>query len=326
MPNLLAHHLLVKRFALKEAELRSAYPGAEDFITGNFDYLALGAQGPDPLFYLGIVPGHALHLVAASKKIGNALHKEDGKRFFRLLVERSYVIEPEGNTNRQQRQFKAFVLGQFSHYLLDRECHPYILYESGFDKETGKIKGHSHYDHAHFESEIDFALCQKYHYDYFLSHPADILPDNKLVLKLIDDNLNQPLCQMYGLKHLPKRFYSNALTNMRSMISYLNKGSDFRVALFPKSISVKGMRLPKEVNEDVLNEKREFWLDPVTGERHAESFLELHSRAFQILEEVYEEILKNGFNYESFAKYINGLNYYGTPLDAKWTYQRRYKD
>ena len=323
MPNLLAHHLLVKRFALKEEELRNANPSAVNFIEGNFDYLALGAQGPDPMFYHGIVPGHALHLVAASHKTGNKLHKEDGKRFFRLLVERAYGVNPDERASTlPQSQFQAFVFGQFSHYLLDRECHPYILYESGFDPECGKIKGRSHYDQAHFESEIDYCICKKYKNDYFLSHPSDILVTDKKTLENIDLNLVPVLEKMYGY-HLPKHFYSNSVRNMKSMVSYLNNGSDFRANMFPKNMALGAMRFPKDVKEDVLNEKRDVWLDPVTGEKHMESFLELHSKAFRILEDVYVEILRNGFNYESFAKYINGLNYYGTPVDSKWVYQKK---
>lgn len=324
MPNLLAHHLLIKRFALKEAELRSPFTNADDFLTGNRDYLTIGAQGPDPLFYMGVVPTHGLHLISANYRVGNHIHKTDAKRYFRLLVEQVYGIEPYNSSNRPQKQFMAFVLGQFSHYLLDRECHPYILYESGFDKETGSIKGKYHYEHAHFESEIDFALCKQYKYDYFLANPWEILPENNRVLEDINENF-VPVLERFQGKKLPKKYYVNAVQNMRSLVAYMNKGSDMRAKMLSKSISLKGIRLPKEVQGDVLNERRTLWLNPVTGEEHHESFLELHSKAFRLLEQLYTDILRYGFNYDTFAHYIDGNSYYGTPTKKPFVYMKEDK-
>lgn len=320
MPNLLAHYLLAKRFSLKEQEIRSRKGSSDSFLEGNFDYFSLGTQGPDPLFFVGILPWH-FHLKTAMKKIGNQLHKTDAKKYFRLLIEECYTIEPEKRNVRAQSQFKAFVFGQFAHYLLDREAHPYILYESGFDDE-GKITGKYHYSHARFETKIDFCLAKRFKMEYFLKDPVDILPDYKKALDLIDWHLVPVLKRMFNLKKLPKDMYSNGLLNYRKILSYTNGGTEKRIALV-KNTNLGATRLPKEVKEDVLNEKRQKWLDPVSGKEHGESFLELHSRAFDILEDVYCDILENGFNYETFAKYIDGRNYYGNDVTEKWKYKNK---
>ena len=52
MPNLLTHYLFAKRFSLKVEEIHRQNPDYQSFLTNNFEYLALGTQGPDPLFYL----------------------------------------------------------------------------------------------------------------------------------------------------------------------------------------------------------------------------------------------------------------------------------
>ena len=121
MPNLLAHSLLVKRLYNNEVEKNSIEK--KSFLVGNYDFLVLGSLGPDPLFYTGILPSHGLHLLTASKKVGNKLHKLDGKKLFKRMVEQVYFIENDKERNR----YCAFVLGQFAHYLLDRISHPYIL-------------------------------------------------------------------------------------------------------------------------------------------------------------------------------------------------------
>lgn len=319
MPNLLAHYLLAKRFSIRESEIALKNPNFNSFLEGNFDYFSLGTQGPDPLFFMGILPFH-LHLPTAMKKIGNQLHKSDGKRFFRFLIEQCYAIEPGKYNNKSLNQFMAFVFGQYAHYLLDREAHPYILYESGFDK-NGKITGKYHYSHASFESKIDFCLAKKYKMEYFLKKPTDILVDHKSALKLVDIYFVPVLKRMFDFERLPKDMYSNGMHNYKSILSYTNSGSEMRIALVKKT-NLGASRLPLEVKEDVLNESRELWLDPVSGKEHHESFLELHSRAYDILEETYLDIIRQGFNYDTFAKYLDGRNYYGTPCKEKWIYKK----
>ncbi len=323
MPNLLAHYLLVKRFSLKYKEIESNYPNFHSFLDGNFDYLSLGTQGPDPLFYMGIIPFRGLHLPTAMKKVGNQIHKTDAKKYFRYLIQQCYSIDDTQTAGKEILRFKAFIFGQFAHYLLDRECHPYILYKSGFDK-NGKIKGKYHYQHAYFESKLDFCLSEKYKMDHFLEDPQDILPNHPMVLKTIDRNFVPVLKQTFDLKKLPKNMYSNGLKNFRFWLKYTNHGTRARVFFFGKT-NLSATRLPKVVSEDVLNEKRDVWLDPVSGEKHNESFLELHSRVFVILSSLYEDIMKKGFNYETFSKYIDGRNYYGEPLDQKWVYKEENK-
>lgn len=71
MPNLLAHQLFIDNIiqcnSLEEKEIIA---------------LRLGTQGPDPMFYHGIIPWRSWHFIIALKKIGNKLHKENGRRFF----------------------------------------------------------------------------------------------------------------------------------------------------------------------------------------------------------------------------------------------------
>lgn len=71
MPNLLAHRLFIDNIiqcnSLEEKEIIA---------------LRLGTQGPDPMFYHGIIPWRSWHFIIALKKIGNKLHKENGRRFF----------------------------------------------------------------------------------------------------------------------------------------------------------------------------------------------------------------------------------------------------
>ncbi len=308
MPNLLAHSLIVKRFYNHENEL-SHLESIDSFIKDNYDMLVLGSLGPDPLFYVGILPKTGLHIPTALKKIGNKLHKTNGKQFFKLLIETSYSID----NVKDKKKFEAFIFGQFAHYLLDREAHPYILYASGFDDE-GKITSHYHFDHAYFETNIDCSLANKYSISHFLTYPQDIIPDNRRNLEIIDWNLVPILERMFDC-HLPKHMYTNAIMNMKSLLKSMNHHGKFKAKLLGRKVALSAMHHPKEPDTSTLNMDKEVWLDPCTGKKRNDSFLELHTSAFEILEACFNDILKSGFNYSVFEKYLDGKDYYGAMPD-----------
>ena len=317
MPNLLAHTLLVKRFYIKEDE-ENLDVSSNSFIKGNYEFLALGTQGPDPMFYVGIIPFHAPHLLTAKKRLGNKIHKTDGKKFLKLLVERCYIIEDDI----EKARFQSFVFGQFAHYLLDRETHPYVIYSSGFDDE-GHITGRYHYEHAHFEAQIDALLAKKFKMTYFLNNPAEVLNRNAEYLNLIDKNLVPVLKNFFNDPHIPKKMYTCSIKNMYSAISFMNHHGKIKAKIAGKNNLGALYLAADEADPKVLNTERETWLDPVTGAIRKDSFLELHNHAFELLRQCYHDLLKYGFNYEVFSKYLNGLDYYGLPIGSKWTYKKK---
>jgi hypothetical protein len=316
MPNLLAHNLVIKRFYIKEDELSGDDSDSTHFIRNNLDFLSLGSQGPDPLFFVGVIPFHALHLFTAKKKFGNQIHQSDGKKYFRLLIEEAYTIEDD----LERARFQSFILGQLAHYFLDREAHPYILYETGFD-EDGKITGKYHYLHAHYEAQIDVCLAKKWKMTYFLDNPSDALPADKDFLRIIDMHFVPVLRRFFNDNHIPKKIYSNGITNMRSVIRNMNHHGKIKAKLIGKN-SLSALYLPIDsADPKVLNESKEIWLDPVTGAKRNDSFIQIHSRAYELLDQCYNDILRNGFNYGVVSKYLNGLDYYGLPVGVKWTHK-----
>lgn len=314
MPNLLAHSLLVKRLYIQEEENRTTTDGS--FLEGNYSFLSLGAQGPDPLFYFGVVPFHAPHFVTAKAKLGNKIHASDGKAYFSALLRQCYNNDIPKTLSR----LRAFVFGQFAHYLLDRECHPYILYRSGFDKD-GRISGIYHYRHTSLESAIDVALAKKYRMTYFLSHPSEVLCSEKDFLTLLNVSYVQVLRQCFPEVGIPGKIYSEAVNNMRSTIRFMNNHPSFKAKLVGKN-ALGALALRPDDRGDVLNESHETWTDPVTGESHNESFLDLHTRAFQLLSSLYDDIRRKGFAYDVFARYIDGRDFYGRPIGSRWTFRK----
>lgn len=90
----------------------------------------MGAQGPDPLFMLGIYP-----LRPASKPLpyGNVLHQTRTGAFLCTLLTLSENSSPQrkGTVFQDSAASRSFAMGFLTHYALDSTVHPFV-YENSF--------------------------------------------------------------------------------------------------------------------------------------------------------------------------------------------------
>lgn len=116
-----------------------------------FDHPAaysLGQQGPDIFFYY--LPSFALH----RKNPGSVAHTTDTGNFLFHLIE-SRKLFPD---KQEKAIVHAYIMGFVGHYLLDRNCHPYIYYRSHFKEKTPDYHG----AHMNLEIDIDAELLAFY--------------------------------------------------------------------------------------------------------------------------------------------------------------------
>ena len=115
----------------------------------------VGAQGPDPLFFYGYVPWRKRTNKAEVNAFGSRLHQEEiAEKFERMLL---FLQTKDQRT--EVRILRAFLLGAMSHYVLDRNVHPYVFYRSGFSAQDPK-----RYEiyHAQYETMIDVFLLKHF--------------------------------------------------------------------------------------------------------------------------------------------------------------------
>lgn len=305
MPNLFTHRLLVDKLCQDKVV-------SGGFLAGEEKALSLGTQGPDPLFYEGLIPWRAWRPGLARARLGNQLHRSDGREFMVALLD-------EVERDPQNKTLAAFVFGQFCHYLLDRVCHPYVYYMSGFDR-NGKLTGPYHYAHSHFESEIDVALALVEGKTPMLEKPWLLLPTDRRTIAAVDPALGRAVGRCFGRK-LPATYYLNAVLNMRTMVRTVNVAPEWLLKIFGRSI-LTGLHLPRRVDRSVLNEEHAVWRHPVTDEPHDESFPDLFSQALALAEQAYDGVVKYGLNWKTLEPYYDGLNYKGTKPGAYMLHHR----
>lgn len=107
MPAGFLHTLCAKR-ACAGAQVTPVYP----------DVMILGAQGPDPLFTLGIFP---LRLSSKPSPLGNLLHSYRTGAFLTALCRRAKAAGPVE---------VSYAMGFLTHYALDSTVHPYVYAHS----------------------------------------------------------------------------------------------------------------------------------------------------------------------------------------------------
>lgn len=307
MPSLLTHAFFADDFVEK-------HQGKDSIVIKYPEIFRLGSQGPDPLFFYGLWPKRGLKLKLAAEAIGSQLHKLDGSQLFATACEQINLIEkPE-----EKAMFEAFVLGQFAHYMLDSNAHPFVYYWSGFDKR-GRLSGKYHYRHAHFEAVLDSVLANARRKEELTFKPQTVLmiPENEL--DVINKNFVKVLEDIFA-KKLPENFYKDAVNNMIDIYHCTNGGTYLR-HIFLGHSSLGQLYIPSKGQAKVINPSHLVWKNPAEGISHRETFIELFNKAQDDLEIAFANIEQNGFNMNSLKISMHGLNYSGIPMGKTNSYK-----
>lgn len=279
----------------------------------------LGSQGPDPFFYYGYTTPWKKN-IKEIRNYGSYLHSIDSYVVFSFLLDYVKKIEDK----EEEEILLAFVKGLMSHYILDRTCHPYIYYKTGFPL-GGTI--YTFY-HSLFETYIDVLIE-----DYFNDHPS-----YKKMLKIKNKNLRLISEMMYELaKHLnysgvKEDSYYKSVKTMLTVNRVINsKIFGFRKWLFThimKKSAINAMSHPKlkhiSTDLDVLNTKGKEWHNFVTNEIVGDySFIELMDKAKVDLAhclDLIDDIYYNDLDKEPLNEFIAKIDHNGVKIGEDMKY------
>ncbi|WP_085992810.1 zinc dependent phospholipase C family protein [Oceanobacillus senegalensis] len=236
--------------------------------TENESFLKLGAQGPDPFYYINFWPWKKNKALADAGKV---MHTEKCGNFLMDLL-------TEAKT--KKRSVQAFVVGFLTHHILDRNTHPYIHYHAGYEGRN----------HQKLEVTIDTLMMEKYHH---------IKTWKTQVYKEIDigRNLNTEILELLHKtmnKHYPR---------LKSTTYYINKAyKDMMLALkllsdpygwkhiVLNSFVTPYSHQPIKDEKDYLNLNHRTWYHSATKESSNLSFIDLYNQsrieAIEILTEL----------------------------------------
>jgi hypothetical protein len=143
MPNALTHYTFAKEVQLDEGE--------------HLDAAYLGAQGPDPFFFYGVISPLFRPKRQDVNSLGGVTQHGDVVPPYKAMMDYARM-SPD------KELLFAYIDGLFMHYVVDSACHPYIFYSSGFTdrpEDTAAVHHHYNYSHMCLEVTIDFLLAHE---------------------------------------------------------------------------------------------------------------------------------------------------------------------
>ncbi|MFD1849983.1 zinc dependent phospholipase C family protein [Oceanobacillus bengalensis] len=237
----------------------------------NEAYLKLGAQGPDPFFYYNFWPWikeEPIH------KIGNALHTRNCGNFLVDLV---------NSVKDQNERMKAYVTGFVTHYILDKNTHPYIHYHAGYEESK----------HQKLEITIDTIMMKRFHHvntwktqvykEIDVGHSLD-----KDITALLYNRINE---HYPDIKQDSPSYINKAYKDMLLALRILFDPYGWKNTLFKSFISSYSHQ-PITNQIDYLNVSHATWYHAATKEASVKSFIDLYELAQLEAIEVLKEIKK----------------------------------
>ncbi len=301
MPAALTHYL----FALQNEENIS-----------DADAFLLGTQGPDPFFFFGMVPWRKKANPRKIQDYAEQLHHSDFSLIYARMI--SYARSQSGEL---QDTLLDYLKGAWAHYCLDRVCHPYVFYRSGFD-ENGELKGHYGYAHKVFEALLDATLKKKHK----LPSPSRAMEISKKKGMEISKMWKQGSPEI-----LDEDTFYESLRDYRTIESFLQSktgckrilwkllGKENALYAFSYPVFLKG----KE-SLDVLNREKKEWRHPVSGASSNLSVDEMFYEAKKLYIKGVKVILEAKTIENTSTSLFNlerGIDHDGTPYGQKKVYQ-----
>jgi hypothetical protein len=313
MPSILTHQYFAN---LILEEVKKTIP----FLTNQQSLLWLGSQGPDPFFFYGHAILRKRLSTTSINQFGSTLHNQEPMDSLWPLIEHGWF------GSKADEVTKAYVIGALTHYALDRTCHPYVFYRTGFD-EHGSLTGHYSADHARLEVEMDVALVDKFNLKSKVYQPKETLNLSKVSL--------QSISQLY-FQAFPKQVqhdtFQLAVEDMQSTYRFLYHGSMLNRLLV---VLVSGRRslpmslihprfLSVSVKDRSLNLSRKLWKDPVTGKTSQATMMQLINDAKTYLLPILKLLIQGKLTKAFVKEWTDRIDYDGKPIGKTMKYFSSY--
>lgn len=312
MPALITHHLFGE-------ESIDRLP--QGVITSDEERIAfiLGNQGPDPFFFHILTPR-----VSDCTLLAQVMHRSRMSRQFACLRDGVSHLQP-----RDASLGRAFALGLLSHYVLDRNAHPFVYEQQfGIVESDSELEDSSSQVHAVIESDLDVLMLQLKRAGATVDDypPAGEIVTTDRINRVAGVLMSYVAGRVYGID-IPAGEYGAAVANMQRLYRAIEPAGSAKT----RAISlVEGLvhdyslldglahRVTTELPERTGNLGYLTWKNPFTDEVSNESFPEVFDRALVDYECTVARFIETG----DMDAVTGHVNYSGRVLEADEEFDR----
>lgn len=266
--------------------MKDLYEVLPDNITSKIDLnrSKMFAQSTDSIMFynlLSIKPSHNL------RKFQYYFHTHKTNEFFINLLD--YVKEH----NIDDKDTYSFIVGFITHFVLDSNIHPYIIYKTGFfdkkKKETYKYNGIHHFMEAFLDNDL---IKRRENTDPYKFNISKFCFDTKKFSNDLNNTIDYTFYTTFNIKNMSYKYY-RSLKQMKTCLR-LFRMDRFGIKKFfykiidtvtPRSMfrfEAVSYHLPLEDKHNYLNNNHTMWKNPVDENiTSTESFVDLYLKSLE---------------------------------------------
>ena len=312
MPALITHHLFGE-------ESIDRLP--QGVITSDEERIAfiLGNQGPDPFFFHMLTPR-----ISDCMSLAQVMHRSRMSRQFSCLRDGVSHLQP-----RDANLGRAFALGLLSHYVLDRNAHPFVYEQQfGIVDSDPELEASGSQVHAVLESDLDVLMLQLKRNGATVEDypPAGEIVTTDRINRVAGVLMSYVAGRVYGID-IPAGEYAGAVSDMQMLYRTIEPAGSVKtraIALVEGLVHdyslLDGLahRVTTGLPERTGNLGHLTWKNPFTDEVSNESFPEVFDRALVDYECTVARFIETG----DMEAVTNHVNYSGRALGADEEFDR----
>lgn len=312
MPALITHHLFGE-------ESIDRLP--QGVITSDEERIAfiLGNQGPDPFFFHMLTPR-----ISDCMSLAQVMHRSRMSRQFSCLRDGVSRLQP-----RDANLGRAFALGLLSHYVLDRNAHPFVYEQQfGIVESDPELEASGSQVHAVLESDLDVLMLQLKRDGATVEDypPAGEIVTTDRINRVAGVLISYVAGRVYGID-IPAGEYAGAVSDMQMLYRTIEPAGSAKtraIALLEGLVHdyslLDGLahRVTTELPERTGNLGYLTWKNPFTDEVSNESFPEVFDRALVDYECTVARFIETG----DMDAVTSHVNYSGRVLEADEEFDR----
>lgn len=279
----------------------------------------LANQGPDPFFFRFRTP----HM-GTCMELARVMHRSRMSRQLAALRDGVTHLQPaDAGVGR------AWTLGLLSHYVLDRNAHPFVYAQQWAIQETDDdLTGAGSQVHAVIESDLDILMLQLKRDGATVADypPAGELVTNARIDKVAGALMSFVANSVYGMS-VGANEYGGAVADMQLAYRMIEPAGSVRSDALARLegfvndyslLQALAHRVTTEPPAGAGNLACGEWVDPFTREKSSESFPALFERALDDYQQTAARFIETG----DMAAVTGHLNYSGRPLEADEEFDR----